>query len=479
MAAPTLTRIEYAGPPQRIAGPPDRRRPSAEQVYGLAVTASLLLALLSLPWRPAPAYDPWAWIIWGREIVHLQLHTIGGPTWKPLPVMVTMLLAPFGGAAPALWLLVARAGGFMAVAMGGVLAFRLSGRNRRTAAVAAALAAGGVLATSQFFASVTGGESEGLLAAFALLACLRHLDGRPRQALALAFAAALIRPETWPFFGLYAVYVWGRDPGARRAIVVLMAAIPALWFLPDLIGSGSLMRGVQWAQFSKAGSPAFARCPFCAELTGHAWPLLAAPFKVGAALAAGAIAVGAVHGRTRTVLVGVLALGVSWMIEEAVFTQLGFSGSDRYLLAPVALLAVAGAAGWALVLRERRFSVAAAALGLAIAVGVLSPSPGPHLGRAVADAGYQGRLDRDLSRAVRAAGGPSRLLACGPVQTNPSEVPLVAWVLGTQMRSAEGESGAVVIQVRNGPHGAVLPGVRARGYRTVSRSGTVTILGRC
>ena len=112
-------------------------------------------------------------------------------------------------------------------------------------------------------------------------------------------------------------------------------------------------------------------------------------------------------------------------------------------------------------------------------MGVLSPSPGPHLGRAVADVGYQGRLDRDLARAVRAAGGPTRLLACGPVQTNASEVPLVAWVLGTQMRSAESESGAVVIQAPNGPQGAVLPSVRAGRYRTVARSGAVTILSRC
>jgi hypothetical protein len=477
--ASTLTRTEYASPPRRIAGPPGRRPPSPEQVYGLALTASLLLALLSLPWRSAPAYDPWAWIIWGREIVHLQLHTIGGPTWKPLPVMVTMLLAPFGGSAPALWLLIARAGGLMAVAMGAVLAFRLSGRDRRTAALAAALAAGGILAMSQFFASVAGGESEGLLAAFVLVAILRHLDGRPRQALAFAFAAALIRPETWPFFGLYALYTWWRDPGARHAIVVLVAAIPALWFLPELIGSGSLMRGVQWAQFNKAGSPAFARCPFCAELTGHAWPLLAAPFKVGAALAAGAIALGVVRGRARTGLVGLLAVGAAWMIEEALFTQIGFSGSDRYLLAPVALLVVAGAIGWALVLRERRFAVAAAALGISLALGVLSPSPGPHLGRAVAEVGYQGQLDRDLSRAVRAAGGPSRLLACGPVQTNASEVPLVAWVLGTHMRSAESESGAVVIRAPNGPHATVQPGVRAARYRTVARSGAVAILSRC
>src|SRR5581483_10928558 len=72
----------------------------------------------------APAYDPWAWIIWGREIAHFQLHTFGGPTWKPLPVLLTTLFAPFGAAAPVLWVLVARAGGLMAVGMAALLAVR-------------------------------------------------------------------------------------------------------------------------------------------------------------------------------------------------------------------------------------------------------------------------------------------------------------------------------------------------------------------
>ena len=34
--------------------------------------------------------------MWGREIVHVNLQTTGGPTWKPLPVIFTTLFAPFG-----------------------------------------------------------------------------------------------------------------------------------------------------------------------------------------------------------------------------------------------------------------------------------------------------------------------------------------------------------------------------------------------
>ncbi len=478
-ARPTPAKAPPRREPPRSSRP-TRRAAGGYNPYAVAAGGALLLAIVSLLWRSAPAYDPWAWIIWGREIVHLQLHTIGGPTWKPLPVMVTMLLAPFGGAAPALWLVIARAGGLMAVAMAGLLAFRLCGSGRRAASLAAALAAGGVLVVSQYVASVAGGESEGLLAAFALLAILGHLDDRPRQSLAFAFCAALIRPEAWPFFGLYAIYVWRCDPGSRRVIAALVASIPALWFLPDLIGSGSLMRGVQWAQFAKAGSPAYAHCPFCAELTGHAWPLIPAPFKLGAALALGGIALGAVRGRARIALAGLLAIGIAWIAEEALFTQIGFSGSDRYLLAPVTLIVVAGAVGWGIALRQRRLAVVVMAAALTTAVGVLAPSPGPHFGRALADVRYQGQLAGDLDRAAQAAGGPRRLLACGPVQTNPSEVPLVAWGLGTQMRSAESDNGAVVIRAPNGPHGPLVPRVRTTaGYRMVAQAGEVQILSRC
>src|SRR4051794_17022607 len=80
---------------------------------GLWVPVAVCLALgaVSLLWAAAPTYDPWAWIIWGREVLHLDLNTVEGPSWKPLPVLLTTPFALFGdSAAPALWLVVARAG---------------------------------------------------------------------------------------------------------------------------------------------------------------------------------------------------------------------------------------------------------------------------------------------------------------------------------------------------------------------------------
>src|SRR5437763_863799 len=75
------------------------------------------LTALPLLLPATPSYDPWAWLTWGREVGHLSLHTTGGPSWKPLPVMFTAVFAPFGRAQPDLWLFVARAGALMALAM--------------------------------------------------------------------------------------------------------------------------------------------------------------------------------------------------------------------------------------------------------------------------------------------------------------------------------------------------------------------------
>jgi hypothetical protein len=251
-------------------------------------------------------------------------------------------------------------------------------------------------------------------------------------------------------------------------------AIPVLWFLPDLVGSGSLTRGVHWAQYAKASSPARAGCPFCAELTQHASPLLGAPFKVGVALAC----LGLVGARARPALRWLVGIGVAWILEEALFTQAGFSGSDRYLIAPMTVLIVAGGAGWAAVLKQRRWWALGVGLVSALLITFATPWSGPHLARAVDGIRNQAQVGRDLRSAVAQAGGARRLETCGPVQTNPSLVPVVAWRLGTPMRTAESASGRVVVQAPNGPRAPSLPQPPA-GYRMLAQSGVVRIFTAC
>ncbi len=68
-----------------------REPASAGQAPGwrLPLAACVVLAALSLLLPSEPTYDPWAWIIWGREITQADLVTTSGPSWKPLPVLFT------------------------------------------------------------------------------------------------------------------------------------------------------------------------------------------------------------------------------------------------------------------------------------------------------------------------------------------------------------------------------------------------------
>src|SRR5215208_476159 len=82
------------------------------------IAGCLAVAALSLLLPSTPTYDPWAWVLWGREIVHVDLVTEGGPSWKPFPILFTAPFSLFGqDIAPYLWLWVARAGGLFACVM--------------------------------------------------------------------------------------------------------------------------------------------------------------------------------------------------------------------------------------------------------------------------------------------------------------------------------------------------------------------------
>src|SRR3954447_8507375 len=228
----------------------------------LVVAGCLAVAALTLLLPTTPTYDPWAWILWGREIAHLDLTAPGGPWWKPLPILFTTPFSLFGlHVAPFLWVWIARAGGLLARATAYRIAPRLVGQGWY--GVLAGVAAGLALFSSfKFVRDAALGNSEALLAGLALWAFERHLDGRRDHALYLAFAAALLRPEVWPFLGVYGLWLWFKEPRLRLRMVILAALIPALWFLPEWWGSGDPFRAGSRANNPNPGSAAFAQDPF-------------------------------------------------------------------------------------------------------------------------------------------------------------------------------------------------------------------------
>jgi hypothetical protein len=494
-------------------------RLSGPRLYvGLGAVA-LIVAALSLLIPSTPSYDPWAWLVWGHEIIHLDLHTTGGPSWKPLPMLFTTVFAVFGKAQPDLWLVVARAGAVMAVAMVFKIGWRLTrdlvagvaepgGAERWMRLIAPLLAgviaAGSLVNSGGFISDNALGYSEGLATAFALIAVDSYMDGARQRAFVFGFFAALDRPELWFFWGPYGLYLFWRDPGARKLVVGLFALIPVLWFLPELWGSGHLLRGVTRAQHPRSNSAAFAKCPVCTVFKKEAWPAVLNRVKIPGIIALFVAAFGLWRTRAswwrhsgpvdrgikaRAWLLGLGLFGLVWWLGIAFETQAGFSGNNRYLVLGTAPVAIAGGVAWGWFSRTladwirrvggllgsgfRRLTapVFTVGAGVVVAIALFLAVP-PWIGRNIISLPrthhalvYQAHLREDLAAAVRQAGGANALLKCGPVMTEGFQVPMVAWNLGVRTLRVEAEPStlagppwpAVILQTRAQSNATLLP----------------------
>jgi hypothetical protein len=434
------------------------RAPRPIPLGGLGAIAlgSLALALVSLLLPSTPTYDPYAWLLWGREILHLDLDTEFGPSWKPLPAIFTTVFAIVPDAAPDLWVAVARAGALASIA----LAFRVT--RRAGGGVAGGLVAAACLAVSTDylrFAAI--GDSEGLLVALVLAAVDLHLSGHRKAALWVAFAACLLRPEAWPWTGLYALWLIKQDRSTIKTVAGMCVAGIVLWFGPELWGSGNALRAGERARDPNPNAIAFADFP-ALEALKRMLSMTPLPAKLGFA----ALAVAWAAGWWRDRRIGILALmAIGWMAVVAVMTEGGFSGNARYMIAPVALTCVAGGAGWAWAFG--RIPRVGAVLAVVVAAALLV-SPASHLDDDARAVRSEARLNDALSGAIAAAGGPDAVLGCGTVTTGPFQVTALAWKLdapirridlvpttpGTVFRSFPGEReipGAPVIVVSGDP----------------------------
>jgi hypothetical protein len=509
--------------------------------YLALVVVALAIGAISLLIPSTPSYDPWSWLIWGREVVHLDLQTTGGPTWKPLPMIPITLFSLLGNAAPDLWLVVARAGAVMAVVMVFKVALTttrlLAGGHADTAGVglvrerlatlapgllAGAIAAVTLALSGGFISDNALGYSEGLMTACVLIAVERHLDGRPRQAFAVSFLAALDRPEIWLLWGPYGLWLFWRDPGARRLVAGLFVLIPVFWFLPEYWGSGHFFRGVSRAHTPRSNSAAFASFPFLSELVDHAWLWVLLRIKVAAAIGAvvAAVQLWRIH-RARGgwrlegprehalgALLGAGLLGLGWFVLIAIMTQAGFSGNDRYLVLGAALLDIAGGAtfGWAAYALARRAgqlgrvhldgttAALAGAVFMALVYLVVPNWVGknliaiPRTHRALV---YQARLRIDAADAIKKLGGRNRVLACGTVMTEGFNVPLLAWSLDVPMLRVAaapptggpyGPAPNAVFQTRATRHASLLPRLSdwsGTNFRLAHRNMVFKVYAQC
>lgn len=382
----------------------------------IAAAISLALAAASLALPSGPTYDPYAWLIWGRELTHAGLSTTsGGTSWKPLPAVVDAALTPLGHRAADGWLVVARAGALFAVFMAVRLAIRFAAPGRRV--VAGTVAAASLVLTQEWVRRNGVGDAEGLMVALGLLAIDRHLDGRRGQAFALLVAAGLIRVEMWPFVAAYGGWIaWRAGPRARLALALGALAIPIFWFGGDWLGSGHLTTAAGRALRPVPGSPGVAAHPALAVI-GEAFRMLPLPAWIAIA-AAGAMTIRASASRTPAVL---LALAAAWTAIVAAMAQRGYAGLPRFLFMASALEAVVAGVGAAWLVdvaarigapartRIRHAAIAFAACG-AFALGCI-----PAAARLPADTAAIDKvadMDVRLADSVDEAAGVGAVLRC-------------------------------------------------------------------
>ena len=374
------------------------------------------------------------------------------------------LLSPAGDAAPWLWLVLARAAALLAV----VMAWRLAQRLADGSLVAGAVAATGVMLAGGWLWHGALGNAEGLLLALALVAAERALDGHHRQALALGFAAALLRTEALPFLLAYVAWLWPRDTRARAPALAALAALPLLWLGPDLIGSGDALRSSERARIPNPGAPALSEHP---ALESAARAIGLAPTIVWAGVA---LALAGVLRREllRLTLLPALA-GAAWMALVALMSEAGLLG--RGALCDAGGRAdgdrrrgrrVVGSGGRPRQLRLRPVTVAV--LLTVVALGEAAPG----LADDVRSLRYEARLYGALDHAVAAAGGRDAVLRCAPLHSAPTIA--LAWRLRVPMSEISTETASAGIAFtarpfRGAPRGPALE--PARAFRETGQAG--------
>jgi hypothetical protein len=483
----------------------------------LTVAACLLLAALSLLGPSEPSYDPWAWLVWGREIAHLGLNTTGGPSWKPLPVVVTALVAPLSklddGIPAALWILVARAGGLLALALAFKVTARIVGGGSVRRVVAGAVAVLAIVLTPGWIRYLFHGNEAPLAIGLALWAVDLHLDGRRRWALGLGVLVCLARPELFGFLLLYGAYLWWRSPASRTLCASLLALVPAAWLLPSWVGSGNPFFAGEQARSEPSWSLSLAPVPWRAALDvaqSQAWLVLELGALVAVALAlAGtrrawsalprsvhASAAGRQPILPRPAEPGAVAalagFGLAIVVLFAAMTQAGFSGNVRYVLPALVAIAVLGGVGAGLLVdlgaelgRRARVPNAAAAGAVAASAMLLvalAPELRDHVAAADAEtheAIERSRLHTDLEHAVDGLGAHYVTLF-GPATVNRAYQTHLAWELSLPLSDVQGARGrGIAFQAPSGPlTGVIRVYRRAQGRTTLARVGSWTVTGR-
>jgi hypothetical protein len=404
-------------------------------VVALASAVALLaLSLLILLWaRTRPGFDPYGWLVWGRQTVAGNLDTNAAPSWKPLPYLFTAPFGLFGHYQLWLWMVTS-----LAVSLGGAvfaarIAYRLTLRDgsdsedRWPGWVAAAFAAAAYFGLSSYWHYMLSAQSDPMIVTLCLAAIDCHLGGRYRWAFVLGALASLGRPEVWLFLGLYSIWAWLRVPSMRWLIVCGVVVLLLLWFgIPALTSRSPFVAGS-----NALGSGRRLRSDRVFGTIGRFLDLNSVVVLLTALLA---VVIGVLR-RDRIVLA--LAAGAcAWVIVEIAFSLHGWPGLARYMFEPAGVVvALAGVAvGWVLALAPR-ISRQAGWAGVALVVVIVAALVPTAVSRARDEhRDIRGQRTRTaeigkLTSVVASFGGPGRFKPCGEPLTRLEYQTILAWTL--------------------------------------------------
>ena len=238
-----------------------------------------------------------------------------------------------------------------------------------------------------------------------------------RRVLVLLGIAGLLRPDTWVFAALYALYLFPTLSTRRRAeTVALVVAPPALWLGFDAAITGDPLYSLTHTQ---SGADALDR-PTGVTHVPRAFAdsireMLRLPIAAGGLLGIGLAL--ALRKPSIEPMLAVIVLG------SAIFVALGVVGlplNDRYLFDVAALVAIfAGylALGW-IGAAPGRLRMAWAAAGLLLLLAVAAKAPGRVDGMRLERAALaaRARVANDLRAVVRTPQAVAAIRRCSAVQ---------------------------------------------------------------
>ncbi len=429
------TTEQRLSPAPAAAGPGGRdglhvQRTSLLIVLGTAA-GLLVVSLLILLWaRTRPGFDPYGWLVWGRQTVAGNLNTNAAPSWKPLPYLFTAPYGLFGHYQLWLWMVTSLAVSLAGAVFAGRIAYRLTARDsdRRYAAYAAAGFAGlGYFGISSYWHYMLSAQSDPMIVALCLAAIDCHLCGRYRWAWALGALASLGRPEVWLFLGLYSIWAWLRVPSMRWLIASGIVLLVVMWFgIPALTSRSPFV-----AASNALGSGRRLRSDRVFGTIGRFLDLNPAVIELTALVA---VAIAVVR-RDRVTLA--LAAGVcAWVIVEIAFSLHGWPGLGRYMFEPAAvLIAIAGVGVGSLLVDPPRISRMAGWAGVALVAVIVIALVPPALSRGRSEhhdiVGQRTRTAQinQLTGVISRLGGASRFKPCGEPLTRLEYQTVLAWNL--------------------------------------------------